>query len=175
MSGISKPPAKTNHVKWIALEALTQPQPKAAYSYWLKKRKDRLMPHPKDIDPIEIPQLLPYLAIVEVLHESPPDYFFRIEGEFVQKAIGFRRMGRRFSEFKDKYGDVYHRATTRFEAVCNAKAPHAQTSILTGLGQDFYTIEVASLPLSCDGDRVDRIFHCIGFLKRPAEPSHSAL
>jgi hypothetical protein len=125
------------------------------------------MPHPKDIDPVEIPALLPYLAVVEVLNETPPDYVYRIEGELVQKAIGFRRMGRRFSEFKAAYGDVYERATTRFEVVCKAKAPHAQTSILTGLGQEFYTIEVASLPLSRDGDRVDRIFHCIGFLKRP--------
>lgn len=154
-------------VRWIPVEELTQPQTKAAYAYWRQICGGRLMPDPKSINPIEIPRMLPYVALVDVLNETPPDYCFRIEGELVQTAIGFRRMGHRFSEFKEKYGAVYERATQRFEAVCISKEPRAQTSILTGLGRSFYTIEVISLPLSFDGHTVHRIFHCIGLLKGP--------
>jgi hypothetical protein len=162
-------PTPDRGVSWISLEALSQKEPRAAYDYWLRKRGDRAMPHPKDINPAEIGRLLPYVALVDVLEESPPDYFFRIEGELVQRAIGFRRMGQRLSKFKKEYGPVYERAMRRFEAVCAEKVPMAQTSTLTRLGRGFYTIEVVVLPFSQDDLRVDRILHCIGFLKRPIE------
>jgi hypothetical protein len=125
------------------------------------------MPGRKDIEPTEIPKLLAYVAIVEVLHEEPMDYLFRVEGEAVQTAIGFRRMGRKLSELVDQLGSVYPRARTRLDACRDGAVPLAYTSRLTGLNRSFYAIESLLAPLSNDGQRVDQILICIGFLTRP--------
>jgi hypothetical protein len=154
-------------VSWIPVEALSQKEPRAAYDYWLRKRGDRAMPQPRDIDPTEIGPLLPAVTLVGVLDETPPDYFFRIAGELLKLATGFQCMGHRLSELKDRHGVWYERCVERFDAVCAEKAPKANTSILTGLGRSFYTLEIVWLPLSQDGNRVDRIFSCIGLVQCP--------
>ena len=153
--------------KWIALEDLREPQPRAALAYWLAKRGERLMPHPKDISPAEIPKLLPYISLVDFVAGSPPDYFYRIEGDAVRTAIGFNRMGHHFSDFRDYLGPVYPRAVDRLQCAFASSIPLAQTSMLSGLGRSFYTIEIVFLPFSLEGNKVDRIMMCMGILQRP--------
>jgi hypothetical protein len=155
--------------RWISIGELSEPQPKAAHAYWLAKRGDRLMPQPKDVDPTEIPKLLPYISLIDVVPGEPVEYFYRLEGEAVKAAIGFTRMGRKFSDLKDYLGAVYPRAVARLDAAVEAKAPLAQTSMLGGIGRAFYTIEVVFLPLSRDDEKVDRLMLCMGLLKQPGD------
>ena len=167
MNAVS-PKLLSDKPEWVAIDALTRSETKAAYAYWLRKRGERPMPRRTDIDPSEIRQLLPCLLIVDVLHETPPDYYFRIEGEAVRDAVGFRRAGRRLTEIKSLMNaEAYEWTVARLNAVCTEKLPKAQASTLAKIGRSFYEVEIVSLPLSDDGDRVDRIFQCIGFLKRP--------
>ena len=160
--------AEPREARWIALEELREPQPKAALAYWQAKRGDRLMPHPRDVDPIEIPKLLAHLSIVDVLDGDPPDFFYRLEGDVIASVIGYRRMGRRLSELRDYLGPVYPRASARLTAGVTAKAPLALTSKLQGLNRPFYTIELVLLPFSRDGEKVDRLVLCTGILARPS-------
>lgn len=157
-------------------ESLKQTQPKEAYAYWLAKRGDRRMPSPDDIDPTEILRLLPYLAIVEVLDETPVDYFYRIEGEAVQTVLGFRRMGRRLTELRAQLGPTHDWIHSWFGRVCAEGAPLAHASALTALNRGFYSVETLFLPLSRDGEKVNRILFCIGYLSRPEDkPLRSAM
>ena len=168
MSAVSSNMSSGTLPAWIAVETLTQRETKAAYSYWLKKRGDRLMPRRTDIDPSEIAPLLACVSIIDVLTEPMSDYFYRIEGEAVRQALGFRRMGYRLSEFKSQMsGGAYESTVERLDMVCTEKRPKAQASSMAMIGRKFCQFDVVSLPLSQDGHQVDRIFQCIGFLKRP--------
>ena len=170
------PPGRSSAVQYspqeglISAEALTQPQPQTALAYWQAKRGARPMPAPGDIDPVEIPQLLPYITLIEVLHETPVDYRYRIEGEAMRAAIGFNRMGKRLSELKMRYDEGILEGVRTFYSVITAqKREQLVRTVLRGIGRDFYTLEIAYLPLSEDGARVDRIFACGGFVQRPED------
>ena len=50
------------------------PEPKHAINqqalqYWLEKKGDRPMPGRRDLDPIEMPGLLPHVILLDVLHD----------------------------------------------------------------------------------------------------------
>jgi hypothetical protein len=47
------------------------------YTYWLSKRGARVMPARTDIDPADIPQLLPYLTIAE---KAGDQFRYRLKG-----------------------------------------------------------------------------------------------
>ena len=51
-----------------------------ALAYWESKRSGRRMPARRDFDPVfEVPRLLPWIVLVDVLHE-PLDFRFRLIG-----------------------------------------------------------------------------------------------
>jgi CheY-like chemotaxis protein len=58
------------------------------YEYWLEKSCGRRLPDRKDLDPTEIPDILPHLSIVEAVGEAPR-YRYRLLGTHVVEAIGF--------------------------------------------------------------------------------------
>lgn len=55
--------------------------------YWRSKRGSRLMPARADIDPIEIPTLLPIIGLVDVL-DGGARFRFRLLGTEVVDAAG---------------------------------------------------------------------------------------
>ncbi len=58
------------------------------YEYWLEKSRGRRLPDRTDLDPGEIPAMLPYLSIVEAVGD-PPRYRYRLIGTNVVEALGF--------------------------------------------------------------------------------------
>lgn len=48
------------------------------YHYWRRKGADRLLPHRRDIDPVEIPHLLPHIRLVDVV--APGRFRYRLVG-----------------------------------------------------------------------------------------------
>jgi hypothetical protein len=152
---------------FIAVAELTMPEPKAAYAYWLAKKGTRPFPSRADIQPTEIPKLLPYITLLDVIHEEPVDYRFRIEGDTVERVIGYRRMGRRLSELTSTLGPAYESAYRHFDEARKAAAPLAYRSQLTGVGRGLFEVEKLIVPLSNDGKRVDQLLRCIGILRQP--------
>ena len=57
-----------------------------ALAYWQRKRGERNMPRRADIDPIEMPDLLPYIRLVDV--EAPGQYRYRVVGTEVEQMHG---------------------------------------------------------------------------------------
>ena len=50
--------------------------------YWRTLSAGREMPARRDIDPVDIPDLLPYVLMVDVLYD-PPDFRYRLMGEHI--------------------------------------------------------------------------------------------
>jgi len=67
-----------------------------AYDYWRRKSADQAMPRRADIDPTEIPRLLPYVLLVDVLESGR--YRYRLIGTENANAHGFDATGRYLDE-----------------------------------------------------------------------------
>jgi hypothetical protein len=66
------------------------------YRYWQSKRGDRLMPARADIDPIEIPRLLPILLLIDVI--ATVSYRYRLVGTEIVSNAGEDITGKLFDE-----------------------------------------------------------------------------
>lgn len=74
---------------------LNSPRLREAYIYWDARRQSKLMPSRTDIDPIEIPRLLPYVVLIDVLRE-PIDFHYRLIGTQACVTMGRDFTGRFF-------------------------------------------------------------------------------
>jgi hypothetical protein len=70
---------------------VTDPRLERAYLYWLDKTAGRLIPSRADIDPIEIPKLLPDVILVERLGDG---CWYRLIGTENARARGINATGR---------------------------------------------------------------------------------
>jgi hypothetical protein len=62
------------------------------YEYWRRKAGGRRMPRRADIDPAEIPKLLPHIRLIDVI--GPGRYRYRLVGTEVQRFHGTNPTGR---------------------------------------------------------------------------------
>jgi hypothetical protein len=76
---------------------LDDPRLGLGYDYWRAKRAGRAMPRRSDIDPAEIPTLLPHILITEMLDEGTR-YRYRLAGSAVTEAFGRSLTGRYVDE-----------------------------------------------------------------------------
>lgn len=57
------------------------------YQYWLARCDGRKAPARADIDPVDIPRLLPYITLTEVVREGPR-FRYRLAGTKVEERFG---------------------------------------------------------------------------------------
>lgn len=143
---------------------LNSPRLREAYIYWDAKRQNKLMPSRADIDPVEIPRLLPYVILIDVVRE-PLDFRYRLMG--TQACILMHRdfTGQMFSKIpgNGKESALWQAC----EAVVSSKAPMYWQIPYLG-PERFRHYEDVSLPLSKDGVNVTMIFAVISFERGPA-------
>lgn len=65
-------------VNWDVTAAIDQ-RLHQLHAYWKSRCRDRQMPSRSDIDPIDVPTLLPCIFLVDVLND-PRDFRFRLAG-----------------------------------------------------------------------------------------------
>jgi hypothetical protein len=126
-----------------------------ALSYWEGIRGSRAMPRRSDIDPAEIPRLLPFVMLVDVL-DNPLDFRFRLVGTEIDAITAVNLRGQRFSESRqlspgsNVWSDYLSVATTG----------QPLTGNVDYVGTDRYVraIRHCLMPLSDDGARVNMIF-----------------
>jgi len=140
--------------------ALTAPRLRQAYAYWVNKAGARLMPSRRDIDPTEIPSLLPFVMLLDVILE-PLDFRYRLVGTEVVNISHANYTGKLFSELpgKENGSSVWNSC----EQVVLTKAPLSQSSPYVGPEQSLRRCENLLLPLSEDGARVNMILKVISF------------
>lgn len=99
---------------------------RALYDYWNAKRGDRQFPSRADLDPAEIPGLLPHLSLIEI-RPSQPRFVYRLVGTEVARLLQQDLTGRpvgdgvridereavmaRYDFVADQAGCVFHAAT----------------------------------------------------------------
>jgi hypothetical protein len=127
----------------------------AIYSYWLAKRGQRRMPSRKDIDPTEIPKLLPNLMLVDVSH-NPMKFRYRLVGTSVVDATGENHAGKDFDTvdfIKTNPMVMRQYATT----ATSGEPLHSLEPFYRRDTGEPYEVDRLLLPLSSDGITVNMI------------------
>jgi hypothetical protein len=157
------PAAPASEVRGLPgrLEALALPftdaRLEAAYRYWQHKAGDRAMPRRADIDPAEIPKLLPDVMLVDVMPDGR--YRYRLIGTENARAHGINATGRYLDEVVA--GDEYkvHVMALYNECVRQRRPLYSECLFMGSHRQapERHT-KVLFMPLSEDGESVNIVF-----------------
>ncbi len=128
--------------------------------YWRRMRGNKRMPARADIDPLNIPRLLPHLALIETA-ESLGDFKYRLYGTEVCQGFGHDRTGVRLGDLQedvDNYEEVY----SGYWRVYADKVPDYFYGKIVSLAKNYKRYSRLLLPLSSDDEHVDIVL--CGFL-----------
>jgi len=139
----------------IEFSAVTSPLVRKGQAYWAGKKRGRRLPARADIDPTEIPNLLPYLLLSDVLRD-PFDIRFRLAGTQVVAMNNFDLTGKRLNagihqpEWRDYWLQVYR-------GVAESGEPAFGADCYAYRDRSHVDFEWCLLPLAADGETVDMI------------------
>jgi|SRR5579859_2883464 hypothetical protein len=144
------------------IDCLDDPLHRQMYAYWQQKRGARRMPSRGEIDPTEIPRLLPNLLISEYVPEGKDGRWrYRLAGTAVATAFGRNPTGRFIDELTK--GD-YRAFIERIHAlVRDERRALFCASEYTGARDLRMSAKRLLLPLTTDGDHVDQIISLLIF------------
>lgn len=141
----------------------SQPESKLlerALDYWDSKRGGRHMPARRDIDPLEMADLLPNVVLVDVQRE-PLDFRYRLIGTAIVARLGHDDTGARFSALpQQSAGSPIWEAASR---IVGEKRPIVSHFSYVGINRWVSNYRDLSMPLSEDDDHVNMIFRVLQF------------
>ncbi|MCE9649899.1 MAG: PAS domain-containing protein [Parvibaculum sp.] len=120
--------------------------------YWQGKRKPGHIPSRKDIDPIEIPRLMPDVALVDVLRD-PLDYRYRLAGTNMVEMTGYDRTGMRMREFFTP--EAIAATEILIARLIETREPIAFEGKMFWIEENYRRFQAIVLPLATDGRTVD--------------------
>ncbi|MEZ5667468.1 MAG: PAS domain-containing protein [Alphaproteobacteria bacterium] len=135
-------------------------------SYWQGKRAGRAMPSRCDLDPCEIPKLLPNLILFDV-RWNPLDFRYRLVGTHLDYHMSEPRTGQWVSAIAHQSrGSVFWNA---LETVALSREPMSSSIPYVGPHRDYKRAEDIIMPLSDDDATVNMLFVAVAFLKKEDE------
>ena len=142
----------------FALEDLPPGLHRDLYTLWLGKCPPGQLPSRTDIDPIEMPKLLPYIILVDV-ERDPWRFRARVFGTAIVDAIGFDPTDR-YLEDTDGTERIQRRAEVLATTARPYFMPHEPSR---WSAHDFKHYSTLGLPLSSDGASVDKLIYSMVF------------
>ncbi|HVO02067.1 MAG TPA: PAS domain-containing protein [Candidatus Cybelea sp.] len=136
----------------------------SGHDYWQSKRQGRRMPSRADLDPpLEVPQLVPSIILLDVLRE-PLDFRYRLIGTKVRGYLMRDLTGRRMSEidFQRPPSTIW----SHQEWVVENREPRFMQPPYVGPHRDFMFIDAVILPLGADPATVDMLMVFVDFATR---------
>lgn len=129
------------------------------YRYWDARRGGRFAPKRADICPTEIPRLLPYLLLIEVL--PGPRYRYRLVGTEVERVFGTAMTGRCIDELMR--GEYLDFIAGLYGTLVERRTPVYSENTYAN---DTFRTHRLMLPLSEDGESVSMVLAGQVFLRR---------
>jgi len=132
------------------------------YAYWLAKRGTRDMPSRADLDPVDMRFVIGDVVMADVIDGDPPRFRIRLHGTNLSERTNFDLTGKMLDEMPaPEFRDLVHRGFCR--AVHTREPLHVISNRL--LDGRSHNDEAIVLPLSGDGERVDRLM--VGMIFEP--------
>ena len=123
------------------------------YDYWLRRSAGKPMPARADIDPLDIPRLLPNLFLIDVVPGRPRRYRFRLVGTRIAELEG-EITNRFLDEFVPGAAGT---AMARHYDDTVAGRVYVRRETLYWRQREHVNYDVLLLPLSSDGVTVDML------------------
>jgi hypothetical protein len=143
------------------------------YRYWLSKRGGRTMPARGDIDPADIPALLPYLGIVDKIDGQ---LRYRLVGTDIVRQYGRELTGSFVGSHLSNAPESVAALRTLGERVFTSACPIFMTGQYKTKSGDIQNSSALILPLSDDGKTVNKqIFSRIARFSLDVTASHDWL
>lgn len=137
------------------------------FRYWEAKRGGRAMPGRADIDPTELRDVLPYLALLEV---TATGFRYRLVGTRVAEDLGRDTTGAAVGSYAKgmSFGDAI---VGMFDQVRRRARPQFSTGEYRAPQRTVHWVSRLLLPLGADGRTVDMILMCrVACYPRGPEP-----
>ena len=153
----------------ICLSKVTSPLVLKAHDYWQSKQRNGLLPSRADIEPTEIPQLLPYVLLSEVSYE-PFQVRFRLMGTEAAAMNNLDLTGKTLN-FDIESPDWQHYWTEAYFLAASEGRPVFGIDSYEYRNRAHLRFEWCLLPLASDGKLVDRFFEIEAYPEnaRPGE------
>ncbi len=143
-------------------ETIKQPPLIRLYDYWMSKSADGKIPSRSQIDPLDVPDLLPSIFLVDVFWDGQqPEFRFRLVGSKIAEIVGCDPTGQHFDDFYDS--DNIERMKALYRHIAERGEPFINNSQAPFAGKDFVKLARLLLPLSEDGVQVDMILGSLYF------------
>ena len=141
---------------------LEVPQHRELFAYWRGKAKSGRLPLRKDIDPIDIPKLLPWLSLVEANWSgASPRFRFRVVGSSVAERFGRDATGLWFEDAYDQH--YYELQTTTFTEVATAGRPSLNHIVPPIPDREYVICHRLIVPLAGENGRVEQMISLLNF------------
>lgn len=133
---------------------IKHPKLRELYAYWDGKRGARSMPARADLDPIDVRAVIGNIILVDVIAGEPLTFRIRLHGTNLSERVRFDLTGKMLDEMPQaEFRELTQKSFTR---VVQTKEPlHAYRDGVLDNRRRVY--ETLILPLSSDGENVDRI------------------
>ena len=154
-------------------EVLDEPVLSALYDYWAGHRRGRKAPARADIDPVDIPHLLPHIALTEIVPDpegGEPRFRYRLAGTEIEERFGCPLTNRFFDELKQ--GEYLAYIQSLYRRLMTELAPvYSEGCFETGDANKLLAKRLM-LPLSDDQTTVTMVLSAIVY--RDTAPHHRA-
>ncbi len=136
---------------------------KRLWAYWRSKAPAGGIPARADLDPLDIPALLPRLALIDVeCEEGRSQFRYRLAGTEIVARAGRDPTGKSFVELYE--GAYLEQALATYREVVETRQPHlSRRRFPVESGRDFLSYDRLILPLARDHRSVDMLVLCTVF------------
>jgi CheY-like chemotaxis protein len=126
-----------------------------SYEYWLEKAAGRRAPDRRDLDPVEVKDILPHLSIIEIFAEDGDHHHrYRLVGTRVVEALGYNPTNQIVEEFADD-GQAKFLRGLFIEVAATARPLYAASSFRASNGG--LSTERILLPFTQGGPEIAQI------------------
>lgn len=126
------------------------------------------IPFRADLDPAEIPRLLPYLFIVERIR-STGRYFFRLSGTGIRDIMGFENTNHFLDELL--HGEDLKAVSGMFDEVMEQGACIRSIEGLTYSDRSYRRVEILRLPLRAADGEARLVLGCLSRVQDEDSPA----
>lgn len=136
------------------VQANARTQLQRLFDYWASKRGHGRLPGRTDIDPIDLPDLLPNFMLFEVLDQRS-EFRIRLAGTKVEEIFGGGMKGKTLSSIaqRDRNAEVWQ----SFDRVIATGEPEFRADSLHNVDKGYVLFERLLCPLAADGATVDHV------------------
>lgn len=145
----------------VDIESIAERHPVRAFdAYWRRHAVNGLVPQRSQINPAEIPGILPWLLVLEVSRfGASAEYRYRLAGTGCTEIFGVDYTGKSLGDHLTPEGTEIRRR--EFERTLQDGQPIVSTTNLPIKGKDFISVHRGVYPVRASGEQPDQIFVAI--------------